>query len=1172
MAFTSLFSSPPNPVLDKNMTGSELARDEREDGELEDGEIDDEGIGIEDEGKESKEEDKDKDEKPHRKSRKKHRKDRGKRKAKKRRRDRHKHHSPSSGDSSDYSYESDFEHSERQHKKPCPAFRDYDIPSTQHGQSSGDYMKPQKPALNKNNEFDTFSDYSEEKYDYGEDDDFADELNQYRHAKETTAPGPDKVPPMGQMKKQNMKGVQKGAGQKGKGRGVGRGRGMQKNKKQKGKNWGRGRGRGADQGRDGFKEDGKGPVNAQKKRPIMSQEFINQHTVQHNGRYICKYFLEGRCIKGDQCKFEHDLVVPEKKKEICKFYIQGFCSKGENCIYMHNEYPCKFFHTGAKCYQGDNCKFSHEPLTDVTRELLEKVLNTEEETMNEDKMELEDLRKQGIAPLPKPPPGVGLLPTPGPVGGPQEGSPCQGGQKKIPSLFEIVVQPTVDLAQKIGLRPNFYNSSSPPGPQFHGNAPPPEQMFVGGQDDVPPGPNGPPVPPGSPGSFGQPHHSGPPGVYCPPMPQIPSGQSMPCGFPVPHNLPPMHLQSTGAPLVQPAFSGLQGNAHGNRLRENPQQTLLPAPGLAYQQMPADQQMQQNIPYQAMQNPADFFNNYYSNQAVHSLEPTEFTEEEACTMDKLTYSSMQDSQQSGTESDSSSSQKPAVHVPDFLPAMQKALFLRLSQKQHGDEHHKKENRAQEMVRKEKDETVNWYSSDDEEDGSSVTAILKTLKKQSEILKNQQQSATTQQNICDPRLQKEKNAPSDPRMKCDPRHGASREMRKSTDSASSDPRLVRDPRKIKPQGSPRHHSHVKQPVGDDDEDGERELREKAANIPLEPLPGVALRDPRCQLKQFSHIKVDIILSKPAFAKHVVWASEDLIPLPLPKQEHSINLPLPPLIAEARLNKCHDVLNDSNQNVMALDSRRAKDIKTGHINKPPDTKASPDKPMDPRLHKALDPRLHRSSSMDSQHCATKDSHLGSTDPCISRGNVGLLQSSGAAPAKLEQDKLPPYAPKLSSTGGGLGSPTTLLGGISLYDPRNQNQLSSKEEEEHPKKLTMTKHPSKEEHVQSSLLPVSNVVSAPDSMSVDCSLDAPADKYNSYNKHQPTPKAANSPSASAVHNLPIAALAGLIRPPYTDPRQTKQTGQASQLQESDLNGQPGDKPLKDMFKTFDPTASPFC
>lgn len=145
-------------------------------------------------------------------------------------------------------------------------------------------------------------------------------------------------------------------------------------------------------------------------------------------------------------------------------------------MFVH-EYPCKFFHTGAKCYQGDDCKFSHNALTDVTKELLEKVkpkdgdvdlpclfsalmiqycftscfgflfqiISAEEENAREDELELEDLRKQGISPLPKPPPGVGLLPTPG------QSSPTEAG-KKIPSLFEIKVQPTVDLAQKIGLR------------------------------------------------------------------------------------------------------------------------------------------------------------------------------------------------------------------------------------------------------------------------------------------------------------------------------------------------------------------------------------------------------------------------------------------------------------------------------------------------------------------------------------------------------------------------------------------------------------------------------------------------------------------------------------------------------------------------------------------------
>ncbi|XP_076599788.1 zinc finger CCCH domain-containing protein 6 [Chaetodon auriga] len=1163
MASVSLVSSPPAPVLDKNMTDSELAGDEREDGELEDGEIDDEGIGIEEENKEAaevnddkekekeKEKAKEKEEKTHRHSRKRYKKTREKRRSKRRRRDRQKHHSPSSSSSSD-SYDSDYDRVERpKNRKSQGSSRESDGQSSQHGRDSKGGHGKSPP--HKSSDFDKYSDYSDDKYDYDEEeDDYEDDMSEYPQAKDSTSQSLGKGRhAKDHMKRGNMRGMkQQQFGQRGRGRGSGPGRGrgmLNKNKKLKGKPWGgRGRGRGGDQGMEDMAPEGKNSSGFQKKRPIMSKEFINQHTVEHNGRYICKYFLEGRCIKGEQCKFEHELVVPDKKKELCKFYLQGYCSKGDNCIYMHNEYPCKFFHTGAKCYQGDNCKFSHETLTDVTKELLEKIINTEEENAREDELELEDLRKQGIAPLPKPPPGVGLLPTPG-QSSPTDGAAGQAG-KKIPSLFEIKVQPTVNLAQKIGLSGSNFSQNQGEGTnQFSGG---PEDPQSGGM--APSGPAAPPIPPpGSPVPMG--HPTGPP------MPQSPPGQHPPHGFPMQPPIPP------GQP---PPF-------HGNRHNINPQMSMQRPP---FPPIPDLQMLQSLFPFPSMgQNPVEFFSSFLRNQAMGQQgDPS------------LAFiQNLQ--QQMGAES----------QLQSLPPAVQKAIFLHLTQQQQ-QESHPQGNEPQRAEGQDdnanRDETTNWYSSD-EEDGSCVSSILKSLKKQSEMQQSQSkptQAATGAPALGDPRLVKERAPPSDPRVKTDPRQRPP-DMKKDSDGAT-DPRLSRDPRKMRPMepSSYRQQSHPgsqKPPTGDEDDEGERELRDKAVLIPLEAGPGVLLRDPRCQLKQFSHIRVDILLQRPAFAQTVVWAPEDLIPSLVPKQEHSINLPLPPLIADAQMNRTnlpdHPPIISPPPTDPRLAAARLKERMSRLSSGSLESRSSTERPADPRQQKSLDPRLKRAGSLDSKLLGQKEPSSGGgvVDPRLQKASAS--SAPHAARAKQEPEKLPPYAPRLASSGGGLESPTTILGGISLYDPRNQTEQAQKEQAEPPKKAGILKHPDKKDSTPPpSLSPTQQSSSFEDTKSTDVASDQPQPSSS------PIVPPASPVKPPAVHNLPIQALAGLIRPQYTDPRQAKLGGQGStgaqeeaeekkeKGQEEAMEEEPkqddpeeaDDRTLKDVFKTFDPTASPFC
>ena len=88
---------------------------------------------------------------------------------------------------------------------------------------------------------------------------------------------------------------------------------------------------------------------------------------------ICSYYMQGKCQKShEECSFSHN-AVPPRKMELCKFWMMECCAKKEKCLYLHNDFPCKFYHTGLICKAGEKCKFSHKPLNEVTKAVLLKV-------------------------------------------------------------------------------------------------------------------------------------------------------------------------------------------------------------------------------------------------------------------------------------------------------------------------------------------------------------------------------------------------------------------------------------------------------------------------------------------------------------------------------------------------------------------------------------------------------------------------------------------------------------------------------------------------------------------------------------------------------------------------------------------------------------------------------
>lgn len=442
--------------------------------------------------------------------------------------------------------------------------------------------------------------------------------------------------------------------------------------------------------------------------------------------------------------------------------------------------------------------------------------------------------------------------------------------------------------------------------------------------------------------------------------------------------------------------------------------------------------------------------------------------------------------------------------------------------------------------------------------------------------------------DPRLQKSQlvagGRPADPRLLRDPRLSRSLEPfapAAAGEGGPTDPRLARHIPPSVPKPEALHSSPtLGQKAAAEAEEGERVLRDKPVSIPLDTAPGHALRDPRCQLQQFSHIRKDVVLLLPSFARLVQWSPEDLLPLPIPKQDP---VPVPAALQalpalDPRLNRPPSAsLSDPRQRTVApaepaagsasslpdfeLLSRILKKVgvagSPGQVEKPSDPRVRK-VPADPRLQKAVDPGPVPSARA----------------PEASAPAASPTASSEAVPS------IAPYDPRLLTAGGlsrGSGQ-SSVLSGISLYDPRTSGAggkgAAAAAAESADEGSPAAKGPDGSKSGSSrGKEPLFVRRSALDQPEAEKPCAEPAtDRYNSYNRPRPkaptTPPATDTATQPGVHSLPVPPVYGMVK-------QASKSGAGSPFGGNSpaQEGDPHDAgSLKDVFKGFDPTASPFC
>jgi hypothetical protein len=105
--------------------------------------------------------------------------------------------------------------------------------------------------------------------------------------------------------------------------------------------------------------------------PLFSIHLISCQYLHGNPGDICRDFTRrGRCYRGDNCPFTHQ-VPADAKPEVCMKFLKGECTRGQNCLYLHSrdrsQEVCRKY-LRNECTRGANCNYSHPPFNAATEE------------------------------------------------------------------------------------------------------------------------------------------------------------------------------------------------------------------------------------------------------------------------------------------------------------------------------------------------------------------------------------------------------------------------------------------------------------------------------------------------------------------------------------------------------------------------------------------------------------------------------------------------------------------------------------------------------------------------------------------------------------------------------------------------------------------------------------